>query len=91
MSLPDNVVQQLQKLIQDNVNKYFGPLKPAEKTPDKVSAYAQKQLDFFISGIARESKDLQMKWAKGHPYHTRLRMAPGGRFEIEIMEDDGSA
>ncbi len=53
MSLPKDAVQQLQKLVQENVNKYFGPLKPAEKTPDKVKFFAQKQLDFFINGLVK--------------------------------------
>ncbi len=53
MSLPKDVVQRLQALVQDNVNKYISvPLKPAEKTPDKVKFFAQKQLDFFINGIS---------------------------------------
>jgi hypothetical protein len=90
MSLPTQVIKQLEKLIQENVNRFFGPLKAAEKTPDKVSAFAQKQLDFFITGMAKESREFQTMWAKGHPYHTRLRMNPSTqRWEIEIMEDDG--
>ena len=90
MSLPSNVIVQLQKLVQANVNKYFDPLKPAEKTPDKVKFFAQKQLDFFLNGIARESPELQKLWAKGHPYHVHLRMtAVAHKFEIEISEDDG--
>ena len=89
MSLPQQVVQQLQKLLQENVNKYFGPLKPSEKTPDKVKHFAQKQLDFFISGIAKESPDLRIEWAKGHPYHVHIRILPGSTlFEIEITEDE---
>jgi hypothetical protein len=89
MSLPPQVLQQLQKLLQENVNKYFGPLKPAEKTPDKVKFFAQKQLDFFISGIAKESPDLRMKWANGHPYHAHIRIKPNSSlFEIEISADE---
>ncbi len=88
MSLPTQVVQQLQKLVQDNVNKYFGPLKAAERTPDKVKTFAQKQLDFFISGIAKELPDLRAKWANGHPYHAHLRIKPNSNlFEVEIIED----
>jgi hypothetical protein len=89
MSLPQPVVQQLQKLVQENVNKYFGPLKPAEKTPEKVKFFAQKQLDFFISGIAKESPDLRMEWVKGHPYHVHIRIKPNSSlFEIEISTDE---
>jgi hypothetical protein len=89
MSLPKDVVVQLQKLVQDNVNKYFSPLKPAEKTPDKVKFFAQKQLDFFINGIVKEMPELRIKWAKGHPYHVHLRMTTvANKFEIEVTEDD---
>ena len=90
MSLPPAVLQQLQKLIQTNVNTYFGPLKAAEKTPTQVKFFAQKQLDFFLSGVAKESPELQKKWAQGHPYHVHLRITDvANKFEIEIAEDDG--
>ncbi len=89
MSLPADVVKQIQKLVQDNVNKFFGPLKPAEKTPDKVKFFAQKQLDFFISGIVKEMPELRMKWMNGHPYHVHLRLNPADqRFEIELTCDE---
>ena len=89
MGLPKDAVQQLRKLVQDNVNKYFGPLKPAEKTPDKVKFFAQKQLDFFINGIVKEMPELRMKWMNGHPYHVHIRIMPNSTlFEIEITEDE---
>ncbi len=89
MSLPQPALHQLQKLVQDNVNRYFGPLKPAEKTPDKVKFFAQKQLDFFINGIVKEMPELRVRWAQGHPYHVHLRMSPeANKFEIEISEDE---
>ena len=89
MSLPKDAVQQLRKLVQDNVNKYFGPLKPAEKTPDKVKFFAQKQLDFFINGIVKEMPELRMKWMNGHPYHVHIRIMPNSTlYEIEITEDE---
>ena len=90
MTVPANVMQQIKKLLNENVNKYFATAKPSEKTPDKVKFFAQKQLDFFISGLARESRELQMKWAKGHPYHAHLRIKPNStEYEVEINEDDG--
>jgi hypothetical protein len=89
LSLPDNVIQQLQKLVQDNVNKYFSSLKPAEKTPDKVKFFAQKQLDFFVNGIVKEMPELRIKWAKGHPFHAHLRLNPQTRFyDIQVSTDE---
>ncbi len=89
MSLPPDVAKQLEKLIQQNVNKYFGALKPAERTADKVRAFAQNQLDFFINGIVKESPDLRMKWVNGHPYHAHLRIMPGSNlFEVEVTCDE---
>jgi hypothetical protein len=89
MSLPPNVIPQLQKMVQANVNKFFDPLTPAEKTPDKVKFFAQKQLDFFLNGIVKEMPELRTQWAKGHPYHVHLRMTPvANKFEIEISCDD---
>ena len=91
MPIPDDVIQQLQKMIQDNVNRYFFPLKPAEKTAEKVKHFAQKQLDFFISGIAKESPDLRAEWAKGHPYHAHLRLDEKIKFfEVQISTDDSA-
>jgi hypothetical protein len=47
-------------------------------------------LDFFLNGLARQSVELQREWAKGHPYHARLRIKPDSKtFEIDIIEDDG--
>ncbi len=90
MPVPAAVLQQIQKLVNENVNKYFAPLKPAEKTPEKVKFFAQKQLDFFLNGLARQSMELQKEWAKGHPYHARLRIKPDSKtFEIDVIEDDG--
>ena len=89
MSLSKDVVHRLQQLVQDNVDKYFTPLKPAEKTPDKVKFFAQKQLDFFINGIVKEMPELRAKWANGHPYHVHLRMTPvANKFEVEITCDE---
>ena len=80
MSLNDALIQQLQKLVQMNVNTEFRAKSDAEKTPDKVKAFAQKQLDFFITGIAKESPELQKLWVKGHPYHASLRFNALSRF-----------
>jgi hypothetical protein len=80
MSLNAAVIQQLQKVLQANVLNHFKTATDAEKTPDKVKAYAQKQLDFFITGLAKESPELQRLWAKGHPYHATLRFNAMTRF-----------
>jgi len=80
MSLNDALIQQLQKVLQSNVNAHFRPLADIEKTPDKVKFFAQKQLDFFITGLVKESPELQKLWAKGHPYHATLRFNAATRF-----------
>ena len=90
MSIPTPAIQRIQKILQENVNRYFGPMPVGERTPEKVKQYAQKQLDFFIGGLAREMPELQKKWlGKGHPYHAHLRMKPDTHlFEIEISCDE---
>jgi hypothetical protein len=89
MSLNEAVIQQLQKLLQNNVNTYFRTANEREKTPDKVKAFAQKQLDFFITGLAKESPELQKLWAKGHPYHATLRLNAATRFyDVQITTGD---
>ncbi|HXL72114.1 MAG TPA: hypothetical protein VN963_00685 [bacterium] len=80
MSLNDALIQQLQKVLQNNVATHFRTAADVEKTPDKVKAFAQKQLDFFITGLAKESPELQKLWAKGHPYHATLRFNSMTRF-----------
>ena len=76
----DALIQQLQKVLQTNVATHFKAAADREKTPDKVKAYAQKQLDFFLTGLAKESPELQKLWAKGHPYHATLRFNAMTRF-----------
>ncbi len=76
----DALIQQLQKVVQMNVNMEFRSKSETEKTPDKVKAFAQKQLDFFITGIAKESPELQKLWVKGHPFHATLRFNAMTRF-----------
>jgi len=89
MSLTNAVVQQLQKLIQENVNRHFGPLKPADRTAEKVQAFAQKQLDFFIAGLAKESPELRVKWAKSHPFIIQMTVNKEfGSFEVKIEEKE---
>ena len=73
MRLDASLIQQLQKVLQNNVNTYFRTANDREKTPDKAKLFAQKQLDFFITGLAKESPELQKLWAKGHPYQATLR------------------
>lgn len=80
MSLDNALIQQLQKVLQTNVSTHFKTANDREKTPDKVKAFAQKQLDFFMTGLAKESPELQKLWAKGHPYHATLRFNAMTRF-----------
>jgi hypothetical protein len=76
----DALIQQIQKVLQVNVATHFKTANDREKTPDKVKAFAQKQLDFFMTGLAKESPELQKLWAKGHPYHATLRFNAMTRF-----------
>lgn len=80
MSLNLAVLQQLQRLLQNTANAHFKTAKDMEKTPDKVKAFAQKQLDAFITEIAKETPELKRLWAKGHPYHVTLRFNAMTRF-----------
>jgi hypothetical protein len=50
MSLNDALIQQLQKVLQNNLNTYFRTATEAEKTPDKVFHNG------FSERIARTSK-----------------------------------
>jgi hypothetical protein len=89
VSLNEAVLQQLQKLLQNNVNTYFRTANEREKTPDKVKIFAQKQLDFFVTGLAKESPELQKLWVKGHPYHATLRLNASTRFyDVQITTED---
>jgi hypothetical protein len=89
MSLDTAVIQQLQKVLQNNVSAHFKTAADLEKTPDKVKAYAQKQLDFFVTNLAKESPELQKLWAKGHPYHASLRFNAMTRFyDVLIVTAD---
>ncbi len=80
---------QIQLLIRQNVVRYFANMPPSEKTVDKVEAFAQKQLDFFIDGLKKQSPDLAKTWKNGHPFLAKAAInTQTFTFEIQIVEKE---
>jgi hypothetical protein len=78
---------QLEKNIQQNAVKHFGPLPPKDKTVEKVEAFAQRQLDIFIEALIRESPEMWKKWKGGHPFTAKAVINRATlEFGIKIVE-----
>ena len=61
----NSMLSTLEKLIRKNVVLYFANRPAEDKTLEKVEAFAQKQLDFFINGMMKQTPDLMKAWRKG--------------------------
>jgi hypothetical protein len=85
----NSMLATLEKLIRQNVVLYFANRPNEEKTVDKVEAFAQKQLDFFINGMMKQSPDLQKAWKGGHPFMAKAAIHRETlSFEIKIVEKE---
>lgn len=81
------MLQTLEKLIRKNVVMYFANQPNEAKTLANVEAFAQKQLDFFIEGMKKQSPELTKIWKEKNPFEAKAaihRETMG--FEIKIVE-----
>ena len=82
----NSMIATLEKLIRGNVVKHFAALPDKEKTVQKVEAFAQEQLDFFVKGMREKSPDLQKAW-RGNPFLAKAAIHTETlSFEIKIVE-----
>jgi hypothetical protein len=85
----NSMLATLEKLIRKNVIMYFANQPNEEKTLEKVEAFAQKQLDFFMDGMAKQSPDLAKDWKNGHPFLAKTAInRETMAFEIMIVEKE---
>ncbi len=83
----NSMLKTLEKLIRKNVVMHFANQPNEAKTLDNVEAFAQKQLDFFIDGMRKQSPELTRTWKNGNPFQAKAaihRETMG--FEIQIVE-----
>ncbi len=81
------MLAQLEKLIRKNVIMHFASKPKEEKTLEKVETFANKQLDFFLDGMMKQSPDLTRAWKKGHPFTAKAAINRETLdFEIQIVE-----
>jgi hypothetical protein len=86
---PNSMLTTLEKLIRKNVVLYFANRPAEDKTVEKVEAFAQKQLDFFINGMIKQSPDLQKAWKNGQPFMAKAAIHRETlSFEIQIVEKE---
>jgi hypothetical protein len=79
----------IEKLIRQNVIRHFANQPNEAKTVDKVEAFAQKQLDFFVDGLKKQSPDLARTWKNGHPFLAKAAINTKTlAFEIQIVEKE---
>ena len=84
-----SMLTQLEKLIRQNVIRYFANQPSQEKTLEKVEVFAQKQLNLFLDGMMKESPDLKRSWKNGHPFVAKAAInAKTLDFEIQIVEKE---
>jgi hypothetical protein len=89
MPEPKSMLTEIEKLIRKNVVLYFANRSSGEKTLEKVEAFAQKQLDFFIDGMMKQSPDLMKMWRKGHPFVAKAAINKETlSFEIKVEEKE---
>ncbi len=89
MPQPNSMLVEIEKLIRKNVVLYFANRPDGEKTLEKVEAFAQKQLDFFIDGMMKQSPDLMKMWRKGHPFLAKAAINKETlAFEIQVVEKE---
>jgi hypothetical protein len=85
----NSMLATLEKLIRKNVVMHFANQPNEAKTLENVEAFAQKQLDFFINGMAKQSPELARAWKNRHPFLAKAaihRETMG--FEIKIVEKE---
>lgn len=79
----------IEKLIRKNVVMHFAEKPNEEKTVDNVEAFAQKQLDFFIEGMKKQSPELMKTWKSGHPFLAKAAINKETlSFEIQVVEKE---
>jgi len=83
----NSMLKTLEKLIRKNVVMHFANQPKEATTLEKVEAFAQTQLDFFIEGMKKQSPELTKLWKDDNPFVARAaihRETMG--FEIQIVE-----
>ncbi len=83
------MITEIEKLIRKNVILHFASKSSEEKTLEKVEAFAQKQLDFFIDGIMKQSPDVFRAWRGKNPYVAKAAINKETlEFAIQIVEKE---
>jgi hypothetical protein len=89
MSPSNSMLATLEKLIRKNVVMHFASKPNEEKTVNNVEAFAQKQLDFFMEGMVKQSPELGRSWRNGHPFLAKAAINKETlSFEIQIVEKE---
>jgi hypothetical protein len=86
---PSNMLGEIEKRIRQNVILYFAKRSSEEKTLEKVEAFAQKQLDFFIDGMMKQSPDVFRALRGKNPFVAKAAINKETLdFAIKIVEKE---
>ena len=86
---PQGMLGEIEKLIRKNVIMHFANKPAPEKTLEKVEAFAQKQLDFFIDGMMKQSPDVFRALHGKNPFVARAAINKETlEFAIQIVEKE---
>ena len=89
--MPDSqgMLTEIEKLIRKNVIMHFANKPAEEKTLEKVEAFAQKQLDFFIDGMMKQSPDAFRALRGKNPFLAKAAIDTKTlSFAIQIVEKE---
>jgi hypothetical protein len=80
---------EIEKLIRKNVILHFASQPSSEKTLEKVEAFAQKQLDFFIDGMMKQSPEVFRAWRGKNPFTAKAAINRETMdFQIQLVEKE---
>lgn len=83
------MLTEIEKLIRKNVIMHFANKPNEEKTLEKVEAFAQKQLEFFIEGMMKQSPDAFRALRGKNPFVAKAAINKETlSFEIQIIEKE---
>ena len=85
----NSMLGEIEKLIRKNVIMHFANKPNEEKTLAKVEAFAQKQLDFFIDGMMKQSPEVFRAWRGKNPFIAKAAINKETlEFAIQIIEKE---
>lgn len=83
------IISQLTRILQTSVDKYFGHMRPNNRSLEAARDHAQKILDQYMGELMKESPELKTQWSLGHPFRVLCNVSLETRsYKISITTKD---